>query len=161
MEKCPCGLEQQFEQCCGPFIQGKNHPQTAEQLMRSRYSAFVKVDVDYIRDTHHPEKRSEVSPEETREWAEQSEWLGLDILGTEKGGPEDSEGEVEFVCKYIQNGKPVNHHERSQFVKQDGKWFFYDAAIVRPQVVREGPKVGRNDPCPCGSGKKYKKCCLA
>ncbi len=26
-------------------------------------------------------------------------------------------------------------------------------------VVHEGPKIGRNDPCPCGSGKKYKKCC--
>jgi len=86
--------------------------------------------------------------------------LGLDILSTEQGGENDEEGVVEFLARYKLSNVTVPHRERATFRKVDGKWYFVDGKELNAPTVRnEGPKVGRNDPCPCGSGKKYKKCC--
>ncbi|MBT8492606.1 MAG: SEC-C domain-containing protein, partial [Deltaproteobacteria bacterium] len=69
---------------------------------------------------------------------------------------------VEFIARYKARGADLHHHERSTFAQQDGEWFYRDGQIVKPKtVVKDSPKVGRNSPCPCGSGKKYKKCCGA
>ena len=79
----------------------------------------------------------------------------------DQGQPEDAEGFVEFKAYYTLGGEDVTHHEVASFRKEDGAWYFVEGEPVRQQpFVREEPKVGRNDPCPCGSGKKYKKCCL-
>jgi SEC-C motif-containing protein len=80
------------------------------------------------------------------------------IVSTDKGGSEDSEGTVEFIATYVLDGLRDSHHEISHFVKTDGVWLYESGEMIPETVVREGPKVGRNDPCPCGSGKKYKKC---
>jgi SEC-C motif-containing protein len=160
MSHCPCGSEKDYEKCCADFITGKALPKTAEQTMRSRYSAFVKHATEYIVETHHEEGRSEINLNELKEWSENSEWKGLEIIRTEKGQESDQEGIVEFKANYVAGGQPVEHHEESTFKKIDGRWFFHDAKILRESVKRSDPKVGRNDPCPCGSGKKYKKCCL-
>ena len=157
--ECPCLSQKNYEECCGLIHSGEKTAQTAEELMRSRYSAFVKSEIDFIVETHHPETRSSVDKNEIETWAKDSEWKGLEILGTEEGTSEDEEGLVDFVANYEANGEEVSHKERSLFKKQDGVWYFYNAASLDP-VKREGPKVGRNDPCPCGSGKKFKKCCL-
>src|SRR3569833_3134762 len=73
---------------------------------------------------------------------------------------DEDEGTVEFIATYRQKGSKIAHHELGNFVRQNGRWYYADGKLFTPGTVRnEGPKVGRNDPCPCGSGKKYKKCC--
>jgi SEC-C motif-containing protein len=82
------------------------------------------------------------------------------ITRTEDGGPEDKEGHVEFIASFSEGGARREHHEMASFSREDGIWYFVEGNVLPPkQVVRETPKVGRNEPCPCGSGKKYKKCC--
>ena len=157
---CPCGSGRGYDACCGPFIKGDRTAPTAEALMRSRYSAYARHDLDYLWKTLHPRARKGHDPESTRDWSRSSRWLGLEILATEAGGADDSRGTVEFIARYHRDGTDQQHHEVSTFRKDDGKWFFEDGKVIGGQPeVRESPKVGRNDPCPCGSGKKYKKCC--
>lgn len=158
---CPCGTGRPFAECCEPFITGTALPATAEQLMRSRYSAFATVAVDYLHTTLVPESAGadDYDPAHAEEWARNSDWLGLDIVSTEAGGPDDSEGWVEFVARFRYDGDERAHHETGHFVKTDGRWYYLDGNPgPRPRRVT---KVGRNEPCPCGSGKKYKKCCGA
>ncbi len=164
---CPCGSSKNYDECCGPYHTGQAKPPTAEALMRSRYAAFVRADIDYIQNTLAPESRGDFDENGVREWATKSKWRGLEIKKTEKGGENDSTGVVEFIARYSVGGQSFDHHEISDFRKEatTGQWFFVDGRTVEPlertTVVREGPKVGRNDPCTCGSGKKYKKCCGA
>jgi SEC-C motif-containing protein len=128
--------------------------------MRSRYSAFVKSEIDYLHDTIPPEQQKEFNYQETADWSKNSQWEGLDILNTSEGGPDDETGTVEFVAHFQENGKKVEHHELARFDKINGRWYFTEAKIPKPkQVMRQSPKISRNSPCPCGSGKKYKKCC--
>lgn len=171
---CPCGSPLTFEACCSPYLSGKKLPATAEQLMRSRYTAYTKADVPYLKKTLAPESRGDFDAATTKQWAEQSVWKGLKVLSTKRGGPTDKAGTVEFTAVYEAEGKTIEHHEVSTFRKDDqGQWFFVEGESHthaegeghhdhhhEPQkpVVRESPKVGRNDPCSCGSGKKFKKC---
>lgn len=161
MELCPCGSQVAYSECCGPLHAGEKKAETAEQLMRSRYSAYVKANVHYIVDTTAAGSRKSLDKKATRDWAEKAEWLGLQIVSTTKGGPEDKKGEVEFIASYKDsNLERRNHHEIGRFKKLRDVWYYDDGELPAPtQVVREEPKVGRNDPCPCGSGKKFKKCC--
>ncbi|MBN1525608.1 MAG: YchJ family protein [Spirochaetales bacterium] len=159
MERCPCGSEKDYKQCCGPYLSGQADAPTAELLMRSRYTAYVKHHIDYIEQTHDLGERDEESREETRKWSENSTWLGLEILGTSKGSAEDDTGTVEFIAKYKQSGQIHEHHETSEFQKINGKWYFKEGKLYNATVVNAGPKISRNAPCPCGSGKKFKKCC--
>ena len=160
MELCPCGSGGEFDQCCGPFIQGNKTATTAEALMRSRYSAYVKTEIDYIYDTTHASQRSKFNRKESLDWSRNTQWQSLEVVRTEDGGQEDESGIVEFIARYREKNKPIQHHEIAEFVKEDGRWYFMDGHAPKPvQSVRQGPKIGRNDPCPCGSGKKYKKCC--
>jgi SEC-C motif-containing protein len=160
MSNCACGSQKEYSSCCQPFIEGKAKPPTAEALMRSRYVAFTLADVDYIESTTDTGARSTFDRDGTTQWAGKSEWKGLSIEKTVKGQPEDTTGEVEFIAKYNFEGVEQNHHERSEFRKRNGQWFFVDGRLVQAPVRNED-KTGRNDPCPCGSGKKYKKCCAA
>jgi SEC-C motif domain protein len=161
MSDCPCGSGLSFETCCEPIINGSPAP-TAEALMRSRYTAYVKRAVDHLGRSLSEEQRKDYSADQARSWAEQSEWLGLKILRTEKGGPDDAEGLVEFSARYRSEGKEQEHVETALFTRESGAWVYAGQMPSAGQTVRrESPKVGRNDPCPCGSGKKYKKCCGA
>jgi SEC-C motif-containing protein len=135
-------------------------PETVEQAMRSRYTAYTKIDTAYLMSTLHPDKVEEGDEDSARRWAEGSEWLGLEILGTEAGGPDDTEGLVEFVARFrTKDGQEHAHHEISTFVKDKGRWLFHAGHTPQKTIRRDSPKVGRNDPCSCGSGKKFKKCC--
>ncbi|MGL4867450.1 MAG: YchJ family protein [Cetobacterium sp.] len=135
-----------------------NNFKTAEELMKARYSAFENGNIEFIVDTHHPETKVEMDVEETKRWALESEWVSLEIVSTEAGTESDSEGIVEFKVLYKENGKDIIHHEKSRFLKVDGKWLYYGWLPLQGTIVKE-EKIGRNDPCICGSGKKYKKCC--
>jgi len=160
MQDCHCGSGRPYADCCGPIIEGGQAAATAEALMRSRYSAYVVGAIDHLGDTLHPEHRGDWDRDATARWASQSEWLGLEIRDVEGGGENDDEGIVEFVANFTEQGAHKVHHERSRFSRQDGRWYYVDGQLPRPVTQRHAtPKVGRNDPCPCGSGKKYKKCC--
>jgi len=160
MASCPCGSNEPYDNCCGPMLAGEKDAETAEALMRSRYTAHTCAKINYLLDTTHPAKKDTYDPESMRRWAEESKWQGLEIIATDQGGPDHENGQVEFIARYAENGEEQEHHEIADFRKRDGKWYFYDGQAPRPQTyVREKPKTGRNEPCPCGSGKKYKKCC--
>jgi SEC-C motif-containing protein len=159
---CPCGSTRPFDQCCGPFLSGDATAPTAEALMRSRYTAYTRHDIDYIGRTLAPESSHDFDAAAATTWATQAQWLGLEILATERGREDDVEGVVEFVAAYKQNGATVKHRERSTFRKSDeGVWYFVEGAAQAAREPAHSEKIGRNDPCPCGSGKKYKKCCGA
>jgi SEC-C motif-containing protein len=157
---CDCGRPEPFDRCCGRFLAGEPAP-TAEALMRSRYTAHVRGDVDYILATFDSSTRGRVDRAEVGRWARESEWLGLEVLATERGGATDEEGVVEFRARYRSGGAIVVHHERSRFRRHDGRWYYVDGDFVKPTPASRAPSAGRNDPCPCGSGKKFKKCCGA
>ena len=160
MEQCPCGSGLAYADCCRPAIKGERPAETAEALMRSRYAAYVKVETDYIFETTHPKHREGYDAAGTKEWAESAEWEGLDIVSVKDGGSADTTGEVEFRARFSEQGEPKVHHERALFKKEKAGWFFTDGkAVTRQPIVRSAPKIGRNDPCSCGSGQKYKKCC--
>ena len=159
MKNCACNSGLPYAECCEPFITGQRNAPTAEALMRSRYAAYAVHAIDYIVETCMPGEKNRIDIGQTRIWSEKSTWLGLKILSTEKGGPDDTEGTVEFQALYEMDGLRDNHHEKARFKKQDGRWFYDEGHVMPKTVVRTGPKVGRNDPCPCGSGKKYKHCC--
>ena len=160
--QCPCQSGADYPQCCEPLISGNKQAETAEQLMRARYTAYTKVALDFIAQTHNPKTRQDLDMKGSREWAESTNWMGLEIIETQKGGVDDESGSVEFKAAYGTDEGLQYHHELSQFQKQDGLWYYADSTYPgRHPVVRAQPKVGRNDPCSCGSGKKYKKCCGA
>lgn len=158
MTSCPCGSGAAYAACCEPIITGVRPADTAEQLMRARYVAYVGVQTDFLFETTHPDHRQGYDHEGTRSWAESSTWEGLEIIAS-RGGADDADGEVEFVVRYREKGGPLReHHELSRFKRLKGSWYFTDGEMVRPRPITS-TKVGRNEPCPCGSGAKYKKCC--
>ncbi|MDR0567876.1 MAG: YchJ family protein [Spirochaetaceae bacterium] len=159
MKLCPCGSGASYSECCEPYITGVKQLSTAETLMRSRYSAYVEHAIDYIVDTCiRKEGNQDIDIQQTKSWSEKSQWLGLNVLSVSQGGPEDTEGSVEFEAVYEYEGLKDIHHEKAKFKKQNGKWLYDEGEIVPKTIVRSAPKVGRNDLCPCGSGKKYKRC---
>ncbi|MFT3869587.1 MAG: YchJ family metal-binding protein [Nibricoccus sp.] len=161
MSLCPCGSNLEFDACCGPIIAGAAAP-TAEALMRSRYSAYVKHEYAHLEKSLSAAQRKDFDAADSKRWAESSEWLGLTIHQVEKGGVNDDTGMVHFTAKFRTEGKDHDHVEAALFTREDGRWVY--SGFIQPKgntVRREEPKIGRNDPCPCGSGKKYKKCCGA
>ncbi len=160
MSACPCGTGKEYAECCEPIITGSRITETAEGLMRSRYTAYVKAEVSYIIKSTHPDKQKDYDEKAIQDWSTKSDWLGFELINAARGQAEDNEGQIEFIAWYRQKGDRQKHHEIANFSKVDGKWYFVDSeSPAVEQYVRETPKVGRNAPCSCGSGKKFKKCC--
>ena len=158
MSTCPCGSNTPYTDCCEPVILGTRPAETPEQLMRARYTAYTTVATEFLFETTHPDHRKGYDHDATKVWAETSEWLGLTIVGTKDGGPSDATGEVEFIARFREKGELREHHEMGAFSRMEERWYFTEGTMVKPKPVVSS-KVGRNDPCPCGSGQKYKKCC--
>ena len=159
MTVCHCGSSRPFDECCGPVLSGERAAATAEALMRARYSAYVEKNLEFLQNSLHPQHRDDWDPASTARWAEGSQWLGLEIRSVRDGQTGDAEGTVEFIADYKAQGQRRRHHEVGRFALVDGRWYYVDGQLPKPETVRNEPKVGRNDPCPCGSGRKYKKCC--
>ena len=131
MRNCYCCSGETFENCCQPFIEGITKPLTAEDLMRSRYSAYVTVNVEYLLKTTHPKTRKFHDATAIKEWAKSSLWQKLEIISIAQGSANDKKGTVEFKAYYLDpNLTPQIHHENSNFVKELGKWFFVDGKIL-------------------------------
>jgi len=158
MALCPCGSYKQYDQCCLPIISGKVKAKTAEQLMRSRYSAYVKHEIDHLLKSYHPDKQKDFDRKSTHQFATEPVWLGLEIKETIDGGVDDINGQVEFLARFKWQQTEQVMHERSNFQKLDGNWYYVDGKSINKEMHTVS-KPGRNAPCPCGSGKKYKKCC--
>ncbi|MBV5309488.1 YchJ family protein [Chromatium okenii] len=160
MAVCACGSGREFDECCAPFLAGAPAP-TAEALMRSRYTAYAVGQLDHLERTDAPEARDEFNRADAERTAAETTWLGLKVVRVVDGGVDDQTGQVEFIFRYRQHGKIHAQHELSQFRREDGIWL-YESSEMNPKSppVRVA-KINRNDPCTCGSGKKYKKCCGA
>lgn len=130
---CPCGSGQAYADCCGRHLETREPAPTALALMRSRYTAYTLGREDYLLRTWHPSTRPATLGLEQTPGLEHTaalKWLGLKILGTEAGGAEDGTGVVEFVARSKIHGRAQRLHERSRFVKEDGRWLYVDGEIV-------------------------------
>lgn len=124
--RCPCLSGLPYGECCGPLHRGVRAAGTAEALMRSRYSAFAVLDVDYLLASWHASTR----PPSLSLDADQR-WLRLKILAVDGGGPFDSVGTVEFVAGYRPGGgERGSLREVSRFVREDGQWFYVDGEVA-------------------------------
>jgi len=152
---CQCGDPRGYDKCCGLIHTDISAATSPESLMRARYSAYDSDNLDFIRLSWHSSTRpSSVEPNEKG-----FSWQALEIVDTQAGGHNDDEGEVEFIASYIMNSHAGTLHERSQFKRENGEWRYLDGKEKKGQPITS-QKVGRNESCPCGSGKKYKRCCM-
>jgi SEC-C motif-containing protein len=145
---CPCNNTASYQACCQAFHDSKLTASSAEQLMRSRYSAFVTGNIAYLIATLHSDKRQADDETILSQTIKNTQWLGLKIIRHKSAG---NTATVEFVAFY-QDQAIGQLHERSNFIKQDKQWFYVDGEILDPI------KLSRNEICFCGSGKKLKKC---
>lgn len=149
---CACNSGRQYSSCCEPLISGGASASTAEALMRSRYVAFALRNVDYLLRTWHPSTRPISIADSSL-----PELYGLQIVRTEAGSETDGEGVVEFRAQHALKKKIKSIQEISRFVKENGKWLYVGDALE--SAPAESHKIARNTRCPCGSGKKFKRCC--
>ena len=147
---CPCGSNKLFKDCCAMIIDDHSKALTAKQLMRSRYTAYTLPNNEYLKESWAPETR----PEELDVGDPAIQWLGLDIEECEQGETEDTTGTVTFTARFLSSGHHCKLHQQSIFITRDNLWY----SLVGKSDSSTA-KAGRNEPCPCGSGKKYKKCC--
>lgn len=153
--KCLCGSDDLYMSCCQPFHLKSKQPLTAETLMRSRFTAYAMKNEQYLLQTWDETKR----PEEINFAKETAEWTKLEIVKTKKGGEKDSKGIVEFKAYYIQDSQEYVMSEISRFKKTAGRWLYLDGIVKSVIKARQETNQGKNAPCSCGSGKKYKRCC--
>lgn len=157
-QTCYCCSNQPFESCCEPYLTGKEKPKTPEALMRSRYSAFVLKDIPYIDATMKGKAKQKADLDQTALWLENVAWLNLSVKQSKT--PTPTTGTVHFVARFQENGEEQQIEEVSQFKKIAGSWYYIQgkqANLTSKQGSAE--KIGRNEPCSCGSGKKFKHCC--
>ncbi|MBE9516589.1 MAG: SEC-C domain-containing protein [Proteobacteria bacterium] len=156
-DSCPCGSGKSYSQCCEPYLTDMAQPDTAESLMRSRYTAYTRKDSAYLYKTWH----ALTQPTSINLDDDEMQWDRLEVIRTEAGSVDDQDGVVEFIAHFTIDGQSGQLHEISEFTKESGIWFYKDGASPQPKTVHKLNNTGRNEPCPCGSGKKYKKCCMA
>lgn len=127
LSDCPCKSGKAFKECCAPFLEGEKTPQTASELMRSRYSAFATGQIAYLKETLWPKYQAEFDFAATATWAAENHWSGLSVLKTEKGSAADRDGTVLFEAKYLAGGELKTHRELSRFRKKTGRWYYVEA----------------------------------
>ncbi len=146
---CPCKSGKSLDNCCKPYHEGTVEAPTAESLMRSRYSAFVLGLSEYIWRTWHKTTR----PDLDILGGLGLKWIDLKIESTQAGKNTDTTGQVHFIASFINGNKGKKLDEISDFIKEDGLWYYVDGESNTYDI-------SRNDACPCGSGVKFKRCCL-
>lgn len=150
--RCYCDSKQSYAACCQSIIENLSAA-NPEQLMRSRFSAYVIKNYDYILASYAPEQRRNLTKQALIESAQGTQWLSLSVLHSVHG---ERTGEVEFIAKYKHGEAFYAMHELSHFCKIDRQWFYTTGKMKEKTGVLH---VDRNETCPCGSGKKFKKCC--
>jgi SEC-C motif domain protein len=153
---CLCGSGIDDADCCNPLHNGSIHATTAEQLMRARFTAYAAHNEVYLLDTWEISKRPEGI-----DFSKEGDvnWTRLEIVKTKKGREQDNKGVVEFKAYYLLKGEEYVMNEVSRFVKKDGHWHYLDGVVKSIAKPAQQTNQGKNAPCSCGSGKKFKRCC--
>jgi len=146
---CPCGSAL-YAECCQPLHLGKNKAKTAAQLMRSRYSAFAKHEIDYIVQTTALGQQQALDVKAISDWSKANQWLSLEVVQAQEK-LDKNHAQVEFKAHFHDGQQAQIHHEVSHFVQHDGVWYFLDPTTDQPITMKQ--------PCICGSAKKFKQCC--
>lgn len=141
---CPCGSNKIFQDCCEPLLSGRLKAQTAEQLMRSRFTAYVLYKPEYLYRTWLEKTRPGLQELASTE----VNWQSLKVISDRQAGENN---QVEFLAIGTASGGPIYLHELSNFIQDDGQWLYVDGQQFKPP--------SKNSQCPCGSGKKFKRCC--
>lgn len=149
MTACNCQSGKNYTECCEPFHLKSKIPETAEQLMRSRYSAYTLVNIPYIVETTVPNQQKYLDQAAMKVWGENTKWAGLEIINY-LPSLSKKHSQVEFKAFFDTEEGIQEHHELSLFVKIDNRWFFVDPTVPLPNQKQN---------CVCGSGKKFKHCC--
>ena len=121
---CPCGAKATLDKHCLPIIEGKARPETAERLMRARFTAYSLGDVDFLIRTTAAEYREKLDAEELADYCDSIRCISLKVLATEAGGPQDETGVVKFHASLMVDGKRRLHSEVSRFHREDGAWVY-------------------------------------
>lgn len=111
---CPCGTGRDYEACCGKYHNGHALPDTPEQLMRSRYSAFVLLKEGYL---------AETMTDPLGSLGHEIKWLGLEVKWAK-------DKQVEFIAKYRVGDVNGQLHEISNFEQRGGKWIYTTGKIL-------------------------------
>lgn len=148
---CACQSGKPYAECCQPFHTHQALPHTAEQLMRSRYCAYTRVDIPYIVETTVPSQKRFLDQAAMQEWGASTQWAGLEIVA-HKPNITKMHSSVEFNAFFETDSGKQAHNELSLFVQIDGRWYFVDPTVPLPNQKQN---------CVCGSGKKFKHCCGA
>ncbi len=157
---CHCGSGKELSLCCEPIILGTTLARTPEELMRARFTAHCLQNYTFLVTSTHPEHREGATEADIQQWACHVAWKELEVHSATPGLT-DNDGKVSFTAHYTVRDIPQELREDATFTKLDGEWKYVDGHVHKQEPdVREHPKTGRNEPCLCGSGKKYKKCCL-
>lgn len=141
--------------CCAPYLEGQRSAPTCETLMRSRFSAFQLRRPEYLIETWDLSS----CPKKLGFEQDERRWSSLVIVDTIGGGEEDQRGVVEFKATYELGEDTYLFHEISRFTRHEGRWVYLDASFPFHGKIAHQGKTLKNAPCPCGSGKKFKKCC--
>ena len=174
--QCYCGSTKLFDLCCKPYLTGEKKPETAELLMRSRFSAYAIKNAQYILDTYASKSKQAQNLKDIQSWANECIWLALNIHSSD-------ETTVEFSAYYVNHNRLCHIREVSRFTKEPSStmnlltepnkktdhkinnWVYLDGDIITNEEIK---KVKRNDLCPCNQyptrwanaqNKKYKQCC--
>jgi len=156
-QPCPCGTGKTFAECCEPILARQRPAESAEQLMRSRFTAHVARDFEHL---HRTCLETSAEPYVPDPEAGGTDWTRL-VIHSHTPGPRPDTAFVDFTAYYRENDAEQALHEKAEFRRLDGAWIYTRAVRQGPAPVRSAAaKVGRNDPCPCGSGRKFKQCCM-
>jgi len=155
LDTCLCGSKFKYSSCCQPFHVNEKTPATALSLMRSRFTAYAMQNDSYLLETWDSGKR----PKTINFSKENVIWTKLELINSKKGCKKDKKGIVEFKAYYMQDNKAYVMNEISRFTKTTGKWLYLDGVVKSITKVGQQTSQGKNAACPCGSGKKFKRCC--
>ncbi|MFA5265641.1 MAG: YchJ family metal-binding protein [Opitutaceae bacterium] len=156
-DSCPCGSGKTFGECCAPVLAGKRPAPSAEYMMRARFTAHVVGDQAFL---HSSYLETSKKPFIDQPEAHPTKWTRL-VIHSEEPSKLPNMAYVDFTAFYEESDTEFAHDEKAEFVKIGEDWIYTRAVRLGPAPFKSPqPKVGRNDPCPCGSGKKYKQCCL-
>ena len=137
---CPCGSGESYDACCGPIVRNERPADTAEELMRSRYTAYALGDVDHRFRSWHPATR----PDELDQLPHVA-WTGLEVLEVVDGGPADDHGVVEFRATHAGGSL----HERSRFMRRAGHRVYLDGVVTEGRARARSRRPRRPTPAPC------------
>lgn len=152
---CPCCSGNTYTNCCEPYLQQQIKPSTAEQLMRSRFTAFSQRNADYLINTLHPSQRKTDELRQLQESFQHTHWFKLVITETIPNTLNDNHASVTFIASFKEDNQFYDLHEHSVFLKEGAHWYYLNGATrIEPFVLH----IKRNDVCWCGSGIKFKKC---